>query len=419
MMEFDRRGVLAGTFGSSLVLSSTAWANHRAPGAMAGRLLDAADFGTTGDGRADDGAALQQAFDALLVENHGGVLVIPPGTYRVSRAIRIEPPEGRSGNVTGGCTIRAHGARLVSDIRDGSPVIEIVSRSIMRFVTIEGLEIRGSRSDGHGLALTCVKRGSYIYNFCLRDIVIQNCGGDGCRMTGNLFEGQLFNCYFRDNGGNGATFAHGPEDTVLSAVHAFGCVFGGNRIHGVEMADGAEDVGFQGCYFLLNGKYGLSASHGCTLLSHCGFENNHRSAGSFDDGDAGVRLLVKGLLVGCTAYSIEYQTHLLHAYLTQDLVMIGCSAGGAAKAQDAGLARFKGNGNGEAILVGTRGRIDNEGGVEVLNLGAAAAGRFPSKWADPDLVRLGDYRLWVDAFGRLRMKNGRPTADDDGEEVGG
>ena len=29
-------------------------------------------------------------------------------------------------------------------------------------------------------------------------------------------------------GGNGVTLSHGPENTVLSAVHFFGCVFGGN-----------------------------------------------------------------------------------------------------------------------------------------------------------------------------------------------
>src|SRR3546814_1144647 len=94
------------------------------------------------------------------------------------------------------------------------------------------------------LFLSGVRRGRYIYNFCLRDIIVEGCGGDGCRMTGNVFEGQVFNAYFRDNGGNGVTLSHGAEDTVLSAVHFFGCVFGGNRVHGVTMIEGAEDVGF-------------------------------------------------------------------------------------------------------------------------------------------------------------------------------
>src|SRR3546814_7416550 len=74
------------------------------------------------------------------------------------------------------------------------------------------------------------------------------------------------------------------------------------------MIEGAEDVGFHGCYFLLNGKYGLSADRGCTLLAHCGFENNHRLAGGFENGDAGIRLMVRGTLIGCTAYSIHNQT---------------------------------------------------------------------------------------------------------------
>src|SRR3546814_7012824 len=68
------------------------------------------------------------------------------------------------------------------------------------------------------LFLSGVRRGRYIYNFCLRDIIVEGCGGDGCRMTGNVFEGQVFNAYFRDNGGNGVTLSHGAEDTVLSAL---------------------------------------------------------------------------------------------------------------------------------------------------------------------------------------------------------
>src|SRR5690606_29546924 len=100
-------------------------------------------------------------------------------------------------------------------------------------------------------------RGTYFYNFCLRDVVVESIGGDGLRMVGNVFEGQLINCYFRDNGGDGATFAHGPkrENTVLSSVHVFGCVFGGNFGNGASVLDGASDIGFYGCYFLLNKRY--------------------------------------------------------------------------------------------------------------------------------------------------------------------
>ncbi|MEQ8396053.1 glycosyl hydrolase family 28-related protein [Thalassobaculum sp.] len=420
MTDLHRRGLLAGTVGAGFGLASAAamaqsGSDHRRY--LAGTTLDATDYGAVGDGKVDDTDALQRVLDDAVGRRNGGLIVIPPGRYRITRTLRVETPGKPKGNVTHGCIIRAYGARLVSAIDEPEPVLEFVSNSVVRFLTIEGLEIQGSGRDGHGLVFTCVARGRYIYNFCLRDVIVQRCGGDGCRMTGNIFEGQIFNSYFRDNRLNGATFSHGPENTVLSAVHVFGCVFGGNGVHGVEMIEGAEDIGFQGCYFLENGKFGLSASHGCTLLSHCGFENNHERAASFSEGDAGIYLMVKGTLVGCTAYSIRRQTHLIRSYVTQNLVMVGCTGSGDGKADGAGLARLSG-GHGHAVLLGTQGTVRNEGGVTIADAGRAAAGRFPSNWDAPDLARLGSYRLWVDNDGSLRIKKGKPTSDRDGNPVG-
>lgn len=420
MTGVDRRAMLMGTLGAGLGLSAAgAWrpAVAAAP-PPSGPSLNAADFGAVGDGKTDDTDALQRALAAVIGGRNGGLLVIPPGTYRVTRTLHVETPDKPRGNVTHACVVRAHGARLLSAIGDGKPVVELVSRAVVRFLTVEGLEIQGNGSEGHGLSLRCIERGRYLYNICLRDLVVQSCGGDGCRMIGNIFESQIFNSYFRDNRGNGATFSHGPQDTVLSALHVFGCVFGGNGVHGVELAKGAADVGFQGCYFLLNGKFGLSAPSGCTLLSHCGFENNHRAAGDFAKGDAGIWLKVQGTLVGCTAYSIEHQTHLIRAAVTENLVMVGCSGGGGGKAKRAGLARLQGDGRGQVLLMGTRGKVSHDDSVDVVDLGAAPQGRFPSNWDNPRLARLGKYRLWVDGDGQLRIKQGRPTSDRDGRPVG-
>lgn len=429
MKALRRRGVLAGTawatFGlaTGAAVGTAAGSSYgsrpgQASGPLSGRLVDAAAFGAIGDGRNDDTLALQRALEAAVADRNGGTLIIPPGDYRVTRPLRIETRDRPAGNITRACAIQAQGARIVSAIRTADPVLEIVSHSVVRFLRIDGLEIQGNGTEGHGLVLTCLRRGRYIYNFSLRDVIVQGCGGDGCRMTGNVFEGQVFNSYFRDNGGNGVTLSHGPEDTVLSAVHFYGCVFGGNRVHGVAMIEGAEDVGFNGCYFLLNGKYGLSADRGCTLLVHCGFENNHRLADGFENGDAGMRLMVRGTLIGCTAYSIYNQTHLVRAYVTDQLVMVGCTGRGGGGARRAGLAVIKGRRGSRAELVGCVGRVDPDGD-DVAISASGSAGRFGGKWDSDDLLRIGDHRLWVDRRGRLRIKAGTPSSDDDGNPLNG
>lgn len=411
-----RRDVFAGGVGMALLGGVHAAASAIARPSATG---SARDFGAIGDGVADDSDALERVFRAAMDGRNAQVITIPPGRYRVTRPLRVQTDRRGAGNVTHITGILAHGARIESEIVGDTPVIAIESRATVRNILIDGLEIRGSGRDGHGLAITCETRGTYFYNFCLRDIVITGCGGDGLRMVGNVFEGQIFNSYFRDNKRNGATFSHGREDTVLSAVHVFGCIFGGNGRCGAEMTDGAADIGFNGCYFLLNRLFGLSASHGCTLLSHCGFENNHMGAPDFEHGDAGLRLLVEGTLVGCTAYSIYNQTHLIRTHVVNRLTMIGCTASGGSRARRAGLGRIGGAKRSSATLIGCRGSVRREGAVGLVQMGTRERGLDAgAKWDANNLAWLGDYCLWVDSAGRLRMKRGKPQGDNDGQPVG-
>lgn len=413
----QRRDLLAlggaAALGAGLLKPAEARAVNNPP-APAQHMLSAVDFGARGDGTTDDTKALQSALDAAFAAD-GTLLQIPPGTYRVTRSLRIRftRPLTRQGGIL------APGARLVSAIADGSPVVEILSESTVRYLLVDGLSIEGSGVDGVGLKLSCESFGQYIYNFCLRDIVVQNCGGDGCALAGNVFEGQMINCYFRNNHGNGVSFAHGHPAGILSAIHVMGCVFGQNLDNGAALLNGCYDVAFHGCYFLLNRRFGLLARNGCTLLSNCGFENNHEAAPGFSAGDAGIWLQGFGTLVACTAYSIRNQTRLLRSYVANQLVMIGCTGSGGGKAADAGLARLGGNGTATATLIGCRGAVQTEKGFEALVLGGAGEGvRFGADWNSRYLPRLGDYALWVDGEGRLRIKKGQPDRDDDGAPVG-
>jgi hypothetical protein len=384
------------------------------------RALSAAAFGAVGDGKADDTAALQAAIDAAFAPDRGGLLTIPPGTYRVTRTLRVRLLGSPAADLTRQSGIQGQGARILSQIADKAPVLELVSRATVRFVLIAGLDILGSGGEGPGIHLECEAKEHYLYNFCLRDVVVQGCGGDGCRMIGNVFEGQLFNCYFRDNRGSGATFGHGRHGGILSAIHVFGCVFGQNGQHGAALINRCYDVSFHGCYFLLNARFGLAAENGCTLLANCGFENNHEGASGFAEGDAGIGLQGFATLISCTAYSIFKQTHLVRAYLTGHFVMVGCSGSGDDRAKGAALAKLSGSAAGRATVIGCTGAVQAARELEVTEIGTAGTGvRVGSHWKSANLMALGDYRLWVDRGGRLRLKKGAPDADDDGALVGG
>jgi hypothetical protein len=168
-----------------------------------------------------------------------------------------------------------------------------------------------------------------------------------------------------------------------------------------------------------NRRFGLVARNGITLLANCGFENNHRAVPDFKDGDAGLLLNNFGTLVGCEGYSQHCQTALVRAELEGRLTMVGCRGTGDKRAARAGLASIGGTGKAHATLVGCTGRVTYEKGFEGLEINGAEDGiNFGSDWRSRYLPQMGEYRLWVDRQGRLRIKRGRPASDEDGQPVG-
>ncbi len=415
----SRRLLLALGAGTALAALPVREEAQAQPATVPRQMLSAASYGAKGDNSADDTAALQAALDAAFAPGGPGFVLIPPGTYKVSRTLRIRPPEGERGDITRHHGILAHGARLQSTIADGGNVLEVICQSTTRFLTIEGLDILGNGREGNGLYLECEHKEHYLYNFCLRDLVVQGCGGDGARLIGNVFEGQLFNVYLRDNKKNGVTFGHGSRAGILSAIHVFGSVFGQNGVYGAAMVHGCYDVSYHGCYFLLNKKEGLVAENGCTLISNCGFENNHEGAADFERGGSGIFLQNFGTLIGCTAYSMFKQRRLIQAYVVSQFVMIGCTGYGDAQAKGATLALIGGEPRARATLISPNGKIEYQNGFEALEIAAGGSGgvRFGSRWNSLNLAQLGDYRLWIDQKGKLRLKNGPPQSDEDGSTV--
>jgi polygalacturonase len=53
--------------------------------------VTAQEFGSHGDGKADDSAAIQAAVDKAGSNAHEGIVFVPPGRYRLTRTVYIWP----------------------------------------------------------------------------------------------------------------------------------------------------------------------------------------------------------------------------------------------------------------------------------------------------------------------------------------
>jgi hypothetical protein len=131
------------------------------------------DFGAKGDGTTDDTEAIQHA-----VEQGDGNLVLPRGTYRITRSIRVDL--GRFG------PLAVHGSSGTARLRmDGpAPALHIVGSHDKtadpedfrpgvwereRMPTIEGLEIVGNHDQAIGIALEGTMQAT------IRGVLVRRC----------------------------------------------------------------------------------------------------------------------------------------------------------------------------------------------------------------------------------------------------
>lgn len=83
------------------------------------------------------------------------------------------------------------------------------------------------------------------------------------------------------------------------------------------------------------------------------------------------------------------------------------------------LANLHGKRDAAISLIGCHGGVDSNSNIEPMILGHHGQGsQFAARWSSDNLIGIGDYHLSVDSDGRLRIKRGRPSSDEDGQPVG-
>lgn len=272
-----------------------------------------------------DTAAIQALLDTVQ-DIAPKLVTIPPGTYNIDGPLTINYT---ASTFSGG--LSAYGVRFNSSITDGANLltINVAAGCYCRGQKFMGLDLIGSKTDGHGL---CVSATGDLYNFIFRDIGIESFGGDGLHATGACFEGTFENIRPRSNRGNGATLGNSATGGIMSTVAWIGGSCGQNGKYGMEFVNNAYDIKIRDTYFLLNGLAGLHCPNGCYKIEGGGFENNQQSLTATNTGPAisGQNFIT---IIGCTEGSevvngLKQQTSLLDGfYSVGEVTLIGVHTG--------------------------------------------------------------------------------------------
>ena len=168
------------------------------------------------------------------------------------------------------------GAKILSQVTGGRPVIEIVAGPGVNVsnLTLSNFFILGNGQEGDGISIVAAGADRSI-GFTISNVNIEHVGGIGIDAIGNV-SGSVFNSWMHGNTQGGARFANSAGGTA-DALHWVGGGFRKNGVAGLILDEGAFDMSVQGAYFVENFGTGLHATSGITLVEQSGFENNARA----------------------------------------------------------------------------------------------------------------------------------------------
>ena len=172
------------------------------------------------------------------------------------------------------------GARIVSRIKDGSPVIEIVAGPgvDLRYLTLSNFTIEGNGREGDGIRIVADGNDRWVYNWTINNVTVEHVGGYGLDIRGSVFEGIVANSWMIDAAQGGAYLAHSAGGGQVSAIRWFGGGFQDNGGAGLILDNGARDVSVDGVSFVNNNGLGINASQGISSVTSSHFQDN-RGAG--------------------------------------------------------------------------------------------------------------------------------------------
>ncbi len=306
------------------------------------------------NGATDLNSILQSAMAGSYVAKGDGQ------TFTVSQTIVLHitsTTQGPLGLDLGGGTI-------VSNITDGSPVIQVVVDPgvDLRYLTFSNLTIQGNGHEGDGIQIVAAGNDRWVYNFSVNNVTVNHVGGYGLDIQGSVFEGMVSNSWMTNDGKGGAYFSH-LGDGQVSALHWFGGGFENNGGAGLMLDNGARDMSVDGAKFVGNAGGGISAASGITSVSNSDFQDNH---------GAGVWIQNYGNFSNNTFESSGAQTVGITGWLNGDATVVGnTSTWTGSGADPTTLANLQGYGN--VYATGDHGTVVTGSSLSVSGLGGGDA----------------------------------------------
>jgi hypothetical protein len=244
------------------------------------------------------------------------------------------------------------GAKIFSQITDGSPVIEIIVGPGVNLgsLTLSNFMLEGSQQEGDGIKIVADGSDRAVQNLNISNVELEHVGGIGLDVLGNVSQGTVFDSWMNANGQGGARFANSVHGGVASGLGWTGGGFRQNGVAGLILDNGTYDMTVKGAYFVDNHGAGIDATSGITLVQGTGFENNQ---------DAGA--IVQG--------SANFNDDTFSTYGPQLTGIGGYLAGGQVTAIG-DLAEYYGSGSVPLVLANVQG----QGTLAVAGFGTVVAG---------------------------------------------
>ena len=216
----------------------------------------AAKASSTGTGAVESAlrAAIAGGFVAHLTE----------ATYTVATPIVINVTSSTQGPVG----IDLGGAKIISQIADGSPVIEIIVGPGVDLagLTLSNFTIWGNGQEGDGIKIVADGPDRSVRDFTISNVNVEHVGGIGLDVLGNVSQGTVFNSWMHGDAEGGARFANSAGGGVVSALEWMGGGVRKNGVAGLILDNGARDLSVTGAYFVDNDGPGLMAPSGITSV---------------------------------------------------------------------------------------------------------------------------------------------------------